>query len=348
MGRQLFEYHPVLGYRFIPGLRARVEHEAGGYLLRINQAGFRSDREFEAQKVPGSFRVLLFGDSYTAGNGVSNRERFGDLLETLLPDLEVYNFGLPGSGTDQQYLAYRELAAQYDHDLVILAPMVENIHRNIARYRGFFDHEGNEVVAAKPCFELGPEGSLELLHVPVPKQIWFASDTPTEFRPLVARGGRLPWMADKASQRDSRLRNHLQQWSRLHPLPAYDRPQRHAWRLMKAILKQWLSVLRAPAVIFPLPLLEYVDGTASPEAYRARFQELSDPPRVRVHDPLDDLRDIARSQPQGLRFATDTHPTPLVHRVLAQSLARLIDQLRQSERLNPTAGQSDDAWEPSP
>ena len=45
MARNLFEYHPVLGYRFIPGLIARVSHEAGGYLVRCNQAGFRCDHE---------------------------------------------------------------------------------------------------------------------------------------------------------------------------------------------------------------------------------------------------------------------------------------------------------------
>ena len=31
MTRNLFEYHPVLGYRFIPGIEARIPHEGGGY-----------------------------------------------------------------------------------------------------------------------------------------------------------------------------------------------------------------------------------------------------------------------------------------------------------------------------
>ena len=44
-------------------------------------------------------RVLVFGDSFTAGDGVSNGSRYSDVLETLLPPpTEVHNFGLPGSG----------------------------------------------------------------------------------------------------------------------------------------------------------------------------------------------------------------------------------------------------------
>ena len=72
---------------------------------------------------------MLFGDSYTAGDGVSIGHRYGDLLEAELERAQVLNFGLPGSGTDQQYLAFREFAAALDYDLLIISPMVENIRR---------------------------------------------------------------------------------------------------------------------------------------------------------------------------------------------------------------------------
>src|SRR5437588_8209163 len=104
MSRQQFEYHPGFAYRFIPGLRARIAHEQGGYLVRVNSSGFRCDHEFVAAKRPGIRRILLFGDSFTAGDRVSSAQRYGDLLERLVPATELYNFGLPGSGTDQHYL----------------------------------------------------------------------------------------------------------------------------------------------------------------------------------------------------------------------------------------------------
>ena len=48
--RQIYEYHPVIGFRFIPGLKARIPHEGGGYLVRANATGFRYDHEFESAK----------------------------------------------------------------------------------------------------------------------------------------------------------------------------------------------------------------------------------------------------------------------------------------------------------
>ena len=101
-------YHPRIGLTFTPSFKGRLPHESGGYLLRSNAAGFRSEHEFAVERAPGVFRVLLFGDSQTAGLGVSNRQRFGDLLEKSIPGLEIFNFAIDGIGIDQEYLAYLE------------------------------------------------------------------------------------------------------------------------------------------------------------------------------------------------------------------------------------------------
>ena len=44
--RQYLEYDPIVGWRFIPGVRVRIPHEGGGYLVRANELGFRSDAQF--------------------------------------------------------------------------------------------------------------------------------------------------------------------------------------------------------------------------------------------------------------------------------------------------------------
>src|SRR5262245_45205529 len=152
MNRQAFQYHSTVGYQFAPGLRTRDEHEGGGFAPRTNPDRFRCRHECTARKRPGSFRVLLFGDSYTAGMGVSDAARYGDVLETLLPELEVYNFGLPGSGTDQQYLIHREVAPRYEHDLVVIAAMVENIRRVDSRYRHCATIEGENLILEQPYY----------------------------------------------------------------------------------------------------------------------------------------------------------------------------------------------------
>ena len=171
MARALFQHHPTIGMRFIADLRVRLEHESGGYLLRTNAQGYRNERDFSVERSSEApYRVLVLGDSFTAGDGVPNRHRFTDLLEARLRNTEVYNFGLPGSGTDQQFLIYREDARVYDHDLVVLAVQVENIRRVAARFRYGWDEHGDLRLFPKPYFEIGTNGRLELRGVPVPKR----------------------------------------------------------------------------------------------------------------------------------------------------------------------------------
>src|SRR5262245_32188993 len=94
-----FRYDPDVGFTFLPNLKIRVPHETGGYLVRTNSLGFRDHRN-PTVSTNGQRRVFIFGDSFTAGDGVSNGKRFSDELERFLPGVEFYNFGLPGTGTD--------------------------------------------------------------------------------------------------------------------------------------------------------------------------------------------------------------------------------------------------------
>ena len=67
-----------------------------------NSLGFK-DTEFAKTKSPGQFRIMAFGDSFTYGV-VPYPESVMTVLEKRLKqscpnhDVELYNFGLPGSG----------------------------------------------------------------------------------------------------------------------------------------------------------------------------------------------------------------------------------------------------------
>jgi carbamoyltransferase len=87
--RMLICYHPIIGHLFVPNLRARLPNELGGCFVVTNSLGFRSDFEF-AKARGGKPRILMFGDSYTAGDNCSNEERYSDQLARML-DAEVYN-----------------------------------------------------------------------------------------------------------------------------------------------------------------------------------------------------------------------------------------------------------------
>ena len=106
--RQIFRYNKNIGHLFVPNIKARIMNEKGGYYVNTNSLGFRSDIEFKEKKGK-KHRILFFGDSNTAADGVSNNERFSELVGKYF-NSEVYNFGLSGSGTDQQYLIWEEYA----------------------------------------------------------------------------------------------------------------------------------------------------------------------------------------------------------------------------------------------
>jgi hypothetical protein len=151
VSRELFQHDPDVGFRFTPKIRTRVSHEGGGYLVETNAQGFRSPHDFSA--APGDKRrIFVFGDSYTAGDGVSNGARYSDIIERRLGYTEVYNFGLPGTGTDQHYLVWKKYAQSLPHDVVVIAVQVENIRRVVAHYREFKSADGQNYLLAKPFF----------------------------------------------------------------------------------------------------------------------------------------------------------------------------------------------------
>src|SRR5919108_3690876 len=164
--RMVLAHHPRYGHLYVPGLFARIPSERGGFFVRTNSAGFRSDIEFANQRGTRP-RILFFGDSFTAGDGCDNGERFPELVGEAL-DAEVYNYGVSGSGTDQQLLIFEDAVSLVAADLVILCVAVHNIERIITSHRESIDRvSGRRVLVPKPYFTLEEDG-LQLHHVPVP------------------------------------------------------------------------------------------------------------------------------------------------------------------------------------
>lgn len=319
--RQVYEYHPVIGYRFIPNLKARIPHEGGGYLLEANASGFRSSRPFLASATPGYRRVLLFGDSFTAGDAVANKQRYSDLIETMLPATEVYNFGLSSTGTDQQYLAWREFARDIEHDAVVIAVFVENVRRVMARYRPHRDASGQERLYAKPYFTLDGE-HLALHQVPPPVEGLTMQQLSAEEQDAVDTGGRFGTLRKLVTALGAR--EVVQRMTHYQPLPEYDIPDSPGWRLMRAILSQWMSALHKPVILMPLPLPQHLDQVCDAAPYQARFAELAAELGCTLHDPLPGLLAYDSAVRRRFRWETDIHFTPEGHRALADSLAPVL------------------------
>ena len=325
MSRQLFKYHPLIGYTFIPNLKARVNHEDGGYLIQTNSDGFRCKHEFMKEKKKNIFRILFFGDSFTAGDGVSNEFRFTDLLESDLEGTEIFNFGLSGTGIDQQYLIFQEFANDLDYDLVVISPMLENIRRNVVRFRPHVSHRGRNLFMQKPYFEMNNFGELELNNVPVPKKSITLEELPK--KDMIDLYGNHNLLRRFLNKLGSKQKDIVQKVSKHEPITSYESSDNPDWNLMKAILKMWISNISSEIIICPLPIYHYVEELSLPNGYIDRFNELNSPPTVIFHNILTDLLKYSPNEKRLFRFKNDAHPTKRGHKAYAKSLNKLIETL---------------------
>ena len=99
----------------------------------VNADGLR-DRGFPVKKSPGTFRVMLVGDSIAYGLGVKGSQTYAKVLEKMLnedPDrqktFEVINLGVPGYGISQIVERFKEKGLKYDPDLVIYGYWIDDI-----------------------------------------------------------------------------------------------------------------------------------------------------------------------------------------------------------------------------
>ncbi len=324
MNRQLFQYHPSIGYKFISNLKTRIQHETGGYLVRTNNWGFRSEIDFNKTKDPAKKRVCIFGDSFTAGDGVSNKFRFSDVIEQSIPGIEVYNFGLPGSGTDQQFLLFQEFGKDVECDLVILVVLVENIRRIKSHYRYYFNEAGEKVIYQKPYFDI-KDGKLELFNNPVESQPLKLEDLPESEKEKVDTGGRFGMARSIVNALG--LKELTQKITKYQPVPEYNAANTPEWLVMQGIIKEWSSMVNTKFLVVPLPLYQFIEETSDPKSYQARFHELHGELGIDVFDPLDDLLKYTMEERRNFRHKTDVHPTPEGHKAIAKSLVPEIQGL---------------------
>lgn len=327
MHRQLFEHHPTVGYRFIPEIKARNLHESGGYLIQTNNIGFRDHKKLNTHYT--GQRIFWFGDSFTAGDGVSNGKRFTDILDAKHREIDVFNFGLSGSGTDQQYLIYRNLLSSYPCDLIVVTVLVENIRRVNSHYRFFLNSDNEMICYQKPYFRLNDTGDLVLLNVPVDKKQYKPDELPTEERKFIDKGGRF-YQVRKLLQHE-KVKTLAQKISRFQPVPEYNSSATSEWQLMRAILRKWAEEAHCPFLVVPLPLYQHLEETSSSAAYQKRFAELAVLPNMNIYDPLPELKKYPIEERRKFRFKKDIHLTPYGHSAIADILAKPVCSILQNQ-----------------
>ena len=106
--RQIIQYDNLLGHKYVPNQYTRLRYGNSSYFIETDQYGFRNS----SSKNSGKKTILLLGDSFAAGDGVNNHERFSNLLEQLY-DCTIINMAVSGYGVDQQILAYKKICRNH-------------------------------------------------------------------------------------------------------------------------------------------------------------------------------------------------------------------------------------------
>jgi hypothetical protein len=153
-----YQPDPHTGARHRPFAEGWDRRE-GETFVRISSQGLR-DVEHEEEKPPGTFRMVILGDSYAEGLAVAIEETFWWIAAKELEKcpalggakVEPINLGVSGYGTGQALLALRDRGWTFDPDLVVLAFFTENDVRDNSRalskepLRPYFRFDGDRLV----------------------------------------------------------------------------------------------------------------------------------------------------------------------------------------------------------
>jgi len=153
----LYRYDEMLGWFPIANSRTVFTGESRTIHVEHNSRGFRDVEHVVDQRQ----RLVFLGDSFVWGYDAERTERFSERLREKLPGWSIYNLGVSGYGTDQEYLLLRREYDFYQPNVVFLVFCTDNDESDNSSnvvYDGYF----------KPFFTVG-RGGLELNGVPVPK-----------------------------------------------------------------------------------------------------------------------------------------------------------------------------------
>jgi len=316
----LYQHHNVFGYKYISNLNIQHPGREGLYTIETNSQGFRYHKDFCIKQDSVKKRILLFGDSFTAADSISNEYRYSDLVESHFDHLEIYNYAMPGIGTDQQFLIFQEEChkTRMEYDLVIIAVLIENIKRVNAEYRIYLNEDKKEEIFRKPFFKIN-NGELELRNVPLSQEpLALVPDSETKVyggMPKNFRSSIPGWLKDLI------FRIGLYQ-----PIKEYSNETNDEWLLMSKILSNWINLCKSPVIIMPIPLHHFYEGNAKP-IYLQRFHELTNQTNSILVDPLPHFRSRSTKEIHKIRLRNDTHPSKYGHKLLSEVLIRELKTL---------------------
>lgn len=140
----LYRLHPRYLHTLIPGARRLFTHQpedgGGSVLVRVNRDGFIGPEL--APRREERRRVVVYGDSFVAGEFSPWEERFATVLARRLsepgqPQVEAVNAGVVGYGPDQEALRLEDEIGPFRPDLVVVVVFAGNDFGDLLRNKLF-------------------------------------------------------------------------------------------------------------------------------------------------------------------------------------------------------------------
>jgi lysophospholipase L1-like esterase len=119
------EYDPDVGHVYKPNVEQILQTREWRQVWRSNSEGLRADRDYGERK-PGTYRILVVGDSFTVGDQVALADTYPGVLERRLGErlgpgrVEVLNAGFPSYGTVHAARWLQKFGVRFQPDLVVL------------------------------------------------------------------------------------------------------------------------------------------------------------------------------------------------------------------------------------
>lgn len=272
--RQIIQYDSECGHKYVPNQTACLQYGKGTYLIETDEKGFRNSKN---KRKDAKLKIVCIGDSYAAGDGVSNMHRFTDLLEKNY-DCEILNLAVSGYGVDQQIIAYKNYAEDFKHSIVIFIPHLDDLLRNTLSAREGIDKStGQHILIPKPYFHLNDNG-LVLKNTPVPKKRKVKEETLSDISEKKTSNSSYPKVFNKIRTAGFVVKNYIRtKIQKKTSYPEFDDINSKSWQISIPIINK-LKELTAgkELLIFPLPHNKSVISKETSEHYMSIFKEFED------------------------------------------------------------------------
>ena len=317
-------------HRLVPDSQAEFRQPDFNYVQRVNNLGLRGP-DTTVEKSPGTFRIVMLGDSFTMGKGVEDDQTFTALLAASLPPrvadcggprVEVLNGGVDSYAPILSYIQLKRDIVPLRPDLVVLNLDVSDLVQESA-YRSQARFSENGDIEAVP--QLAPSGGTY-------KKIRDWTSRNLFFTRLI-----LFHMNKRMQHRELTVRDVVSEANfeiAAHTLEG-DRDRTEQWAAIFDSLRRIKAFADAQGMSFTLSVYpwghqvndrEWVpgrysympEGAVASERSRETIRAMASEAGIEVIDLFDDFRSYDGSD--ALYFKYDNHWTTAGHQVVARGL----------------------------